>query len=124
MMTQAELAGYRQSLLALQHRLGADVSSLADEVLSADEQASGNLSHVPIHPADLGTDAYERELTQGLLENEEQTLEEIGAALERIEKGSFGCCERCHREIPEPRLQALPYTRYCVKCASDLPAKP
>jgi RNA polymerase-binding transcription factor DksA len=121
-MTPAQLADYRQTLLALQHRCSGDVSSLADEVLNADEQASGNLSHVPIHPADLGTDAYERELTQELRENEEQTLAEIGAALARIEKGSFGRCEGCQKDIPATRLQALPYTRYCVQCARDLPA--
>jgi RNA polymerase-binding transcription factor DksA len=122
-MTKAELAGYRQNLLDLGNRLSGDVSSLADEAHDADEQASGNLSHVPIHPADLGTEAYERQLTQDLLENEKQTLAEIVAALERIKEGSFGRCEGCQHEIPEARLQALPYTRYCVKCADDLPAR-
>jgi len=81
-MTKAELAGYRQNLLDLRNRLSGDVSSLADEAHDADEQVSGNLSHVPIHPADLGTEAYERQLTQDLLENEKQTLAEIVAALE------------------------------------------
>ena len=121
-MTQAELASYRQKLVALRQRLSGDVTSLAEEALNADEQASVNLSHVPLHPADLGTDAYERQLTQDLLENDKQTLAVIVAALERIEEGSFGRCEECPKEIPETRLQALPHTRYCLKCASELPA--
>src|SRR2546421_11746641 len=121
-MTQAELASYRQKLVALQHRLSGDVSSLAAEALNADEQASGNLSHVPLHPADLGSDAFERQFTEGLLAHERQTLAEILAALERIDAGSFGRCEGCRKQIPESRLQALPYTRYCLKCASEPPA--
>jgi len=122
-MTKAELASYRQKLVALRQRLSGDVTSLAEEALNADEQASANLSHVPLHPADLGTDAYERQLTQDLLENDKQTLAEIVAALERIVEGSFGLCEECRKEIPETRLQALPHTRYCLKCANELSAK-
>ena len=106
--------------MALRGRLAGDVSSLADEALNSKDEASGNLSHVPIHMADLGT--YERELTLGLLENEVQTLEEIAAALGRIEQGTFGHCEGCRTAIPEDRLHALPYARYCVECARGLQA--
>ena len=114
-MSTAELASYRWKLLALRGRLAGDVSSLADEALNSEDEASGNLSHVPIHMADLST--YERELTLGLLENEEQTLEEIAAALGRIEQGTFGQCEGCGKAIPKGRLHALPYARSCVGCA-------
>ncbi len=87
-MSTAELARYKRALLALRGRLAGDVSSLADEALSSEDEAGGNLSHVPIHMADLCT--YEREFTLGLLENEERTLEEIAAALGRMERGTFG----------------------------------
>ena len=56
---------------------------------------------------------------RSLLENEEQILEEIASALERIEQGNFGRCEECQREIPKARLEAIPYARYCVDCASN-----
>jgi RNA polymerase-binding transcription factor DksA len=119
-MSQAELASYRGQLLALRDRLTRDVSSLADEALNSEDEASGNLSHVPIHMADLGT--HEREFTLGLLENEEQTLGEIAAALGRIDEGTFGHCEGCREAIPKNRLHALPYARYCVECARRLQA--
>ena len=119
-MSTAELASYRGTLLALRDRLAGDVSSLAEEALNSEEEASGNLSHVPIHMADLGT--HEREFTLGLLENEEQTLEAIAAALGRIEQGTFGQCEGCRGAIPKDRLQALPYSRYCVDCGRRLQA--
>ena len=116
-MSPAELANYRRKLLALRGRLAGDVSSLAGEALNS-ERSGGNLSHVPLHRADLGT--YEREFTLGLLANEEQTLEEIAAALGRIEQGTFGRCEGCRKAIPRDRLHALPYARHCVACARKL----
>ena len=65
-MTQAELASYRQKLVALRQRLSGDVTSLAEEALNADEQASANLSHVPLHPADLGNqNAASRQVLRG-----------------------------------------------------------
>ena len=121
-MTKAELEGYRRQLLTLVERLNGDVSHLTDEALHADGgEVSGNLSHMPIHMADLGTDNFERENTLHLLANEEQMLDEIRAALERITQGTFGRCEECGGEVlPRGRLKELPYTRYCVTCAKKL----
>lgn len=117
-MTKAVLDTYRQQLVALRSRLKGDVSHLADEALrKAGGEASGSLSNMPIHMADLGTDNFEQEFTLSLLENEEQALDEIGAALDRIDKGTFGQCEECGKEIPRERLRALPYARRCVACA-------
>jgi RNA polymerase-binding transcription factor DksA len=117
-MSPAELAGYRGKLLALRDCHAGDFSSLAVEARNSEDEAGGNLSHVPIHMADLGT--HEREFTLGLLANEGHTLEEIAAALGRIEQGTFGHCEGCQQAIPKDRLRALPYARYCVECARRL----
>jgi RNA polymerase-binding transcription factor DksA len=118
MMTKTEMEQYRESLLVLRDRHNGDVSHLADEALRrTGSGAAGNLSNMPIHMADLGTDNFEQEFTLSLLQNEEQLLGEIAAALERMNQGTFGQCEECQGEIPKPRLQALPYTRYCVECA-------
>jgi DnaK suppressor protein len=120
-MTKAELKSYQQMLLDLQNRLNGDVSHLTDEALhQSGSEAGGNLSSMPIHMADLGTDAYEQENTLNLLQNEEQVLADIAAALDRVDHGTFGQCEECGKEIPEARLRALPYARYCVECARKL----
>jgi RNA polymerase-binding transcription factor DksA len=120
-MTQAELKTYEKRLQNLRERLTGDVSHLADEALhSAGGEASGSLSNVPLHPADLGTDNFEKEFTLNLIQNEEQVLGEIVDALDRIQKRSFGSCEECHRPIPAARLEALPYARHCVACARKL----
>src|SRR6266849_263866 len=120
-MTKTQLKAYRQQLQTLRSRLKGDLSHLADEALrKAGGEASGSLSNTPIHMADLGTDNFEQEFTLGLIQNEEQALDEIGAALDRLNQGTFGRCEECHKEIPKTRLNALPYTRHCVECARKL----
>lgn len=117
-MTKVDLEAYKQQLLHLRERLNGDVSHLADEALrKTDGDGASNLSHMPIHMADLGTDNFEQENTLSLLANEQQQLEEIGDALERIKQGSFGRCEECGTDIPKPRLKEIPYARFCVACA-------
>jgi RNA polymerase-binding transcription factor DksA len=120
-MTKADLDAYRQHLISLSSRLNGDVSHLADEALRKNQRdASGNLSSMPIHMADIGSDNFEQEFTLSLLQNEENVLKEIGDALERLKLGTFGLCEECQSAIPKARLGALPYTRYCVDCARKL----
>ena len=117
-MTKTDLHAYRDLLIALRDRHNGDVSHLADEALRrTGSGATGNLSNMPIHMADLGTDNFEQEFTLGLLENEERSLTEIGAALDRITQGTFGQCEECHKPVPKERLDAIPFTRHCVDCA-------
>jgi DnaK suppressor protein len=119
-MTKAELEKYRQHLLDLGKDLKGKVSDLQHEALrKAGGEESGNLSNMPVHMADLASDNFEQEVAIGLLETEEQRLEEIAAALERIENGSFGRCQECHKEISKERLQAIPYTQFCIECANQ-----
>jgi len=57
------------------------------------------------------------DLTVDSMERERQLLVEIEGALERLEDGEFGVCEGCGTDIPNRRLQALPWARYCIDCA-------
>ena len=112
---------YKERLVALRARLRDDVSRMADAVLEKTlMQANGDLSSMPIHMADIGTDNFEREFTLTLMESKDRTLEQIEEALERIEDGVYGVCEECHARIPKTRLNAIPYTILCMKCASRL----
>src|SRR5919108_2804952 len=95
-MTKPELENFRKLLEGLRRRLTGDVSHLADEALRArGGEASGSLSNAPLHMADLGTDNFEQEFAFTLLQNQEQALDEIRDALERIHLGTFGRCEEC-----------------------------
>ncbi len=120
-MKKAEMKVYREKLLALRARLRGDVNQMADAALNKSRsEANGDLSSMPIHMADIGSDNFEQEFTLSLMESEGGTLEQIEAALERIEDGEYGQCEECGVRIPKTRLNALPYATMCVKCASRM----
>ncbi len=116
-----DLASYRRVLQSLRSRLRGDLDQMTDEALGRDlGGGSGNLSNSPLHMADLGTDNYDQEFTLGLIENEQGTLELVNEALGRMESGTFGLCVECDEPISKPRLEAIPYARYCIRCARKL----
>ena len=114
-MKKLESRVYKEQLLRLRARLRGDVSAMADAALSSDPEAAA-----PIHMADVGSDNFEQENTLMLLENDEETLEKIEAALQRIEKGKYGLCTECGGRVPKMRLNAIPHTPHCVKCAEKI----
>ena len=117
-MTSDEMGYYRDRLLALRARLRGDVNQLADAALKKSRsEANGDLSSMPIHMADIGSDNFEQEFTLSLMENEGAALQKIESSLERIEEGTYGKCEECGAKIPKSRLNAIPYVTHCVKCA-------
>jgi DnaK suppressor protein len=119
-MNSADLKQYKDRLLLLRARLRNDVTSMTDAALHNDGSES---STMPIHMAELGSDNFEQEFTLSLLATEEDTLGMIERALERIENGTYGTCEECDGSIPKARLNALPHTPMCVKCASTRDAR-
>jgi RNA polymerase-binding protein DksA len=119
-MKKTEMKPYREQLLSLRARLRGDVSQMADATLKKRRSdANGDLSSMPIHMADIGTDNFEQEFTLSLMETEEGTLDLIEVSLERIEEGTYGQCEECGVKIPKTRLKAIPYASLCVKCATE-----
>jgi RNA polymerase-binding protein DksA len=123
-MKSDELEAFRQVLLGLRARLRGDLDQMTDEALRRHQpDSSGNLSNVPLHMADVGSENYDQEFTLGLIENEQGTLEQVHEALDRISAGTFGRCQECGEAIARPRLQALPYTRHCIQCAREMESR-
>jgi DnaK suppressor protein len=119
-----ELVSFREMLLGLRDRLRGDLNQMTDEALKRNQpDSSGNLSNVPLHMADVGTENYDQEFTLSLIENEQETLDQIQDALSRIEAGTFGRCQECGGPVGKARLQVLPYTRYCIECARKLESR-
>lgn len=118
-MKKAEIKPFKEMLLAMRARLRGDVSALANAALSKTGNGGGG-SSVPSHIADMGSDTFEQDNTILLMNSEGETLNEIEHALERIEEGGYGFCVECKVKIPKMRLKAIPYTPYCVKCASEI----
>jgi len=119
-MKNADMTVYKERLLALRARVRGDVNQMADAALNKSRtEANGDLSSMPIHMADLGTDNFEQEFTLSLMESDAGMLDKIESALERVEDGTYGACEECGAKIPKTRLNAIPYATMCVKCASE-----
>jgi RNA polymerase-binding protein DksA len=120
-LTVADIERFRQRLLEKRREIVGDVSEMADEALKKSRlDASGDLSSMPIHMADLGTDNYEQEFALGLMDSERKLLNEIDDALQRMEQKTYGICEGTGKPIAKARLQAQPWARYCVKYARML----
>ena len=83
-----------------------------------------NTTSMPTDVVELGSGNFDQELTLSLLGGEKNALEQIEAAIERIEDGSYGRCEECGKKIPKTRLEAIPYAAQCVRCASKEEANP
>jgi RNA polymerase-binding protein DksA len=117
-LTQAELDHFKGLLLRRREEILLNVVEIEDETLRKSRlDASGDLSSMPIHMADLGTDNYEQEFSLGLMDGERRILTEIDAALQRIEDGTYGICEGTGQPISKARLEAQPWARYSVEYA-------
>ena len=113
-----ELEHFRELLLDKRRELVGDMSHMEREALRS---ASGtNLSNLPMHMADMGTDNYEQEFTLGLVEKERVLLREINQALAKIQDGSYGMCEGTGKPINKIRLEAQPWARFSIEHARQM----
>ena len=113
-MLTTEFAPHLERLLALRARLRGVVIQMADNALNQDRS---RITSMPNHMAELGSENFDQELTLSLMGSERIALDQIGAAITRIEEGIYGRCETCGVQIPKARLAALPYAAQCVRCA-------
>ena len=102
-----DLEIYRKKLEVLQTDLSHTVQKKREEVVP--EAEVGDEADVTVHSLERGL-VFEQSGT------ERHMLEEVEAALRRIEKGTFGFCESDSEKISNARLNAMPYARYCIKC--------
>ena len=114
-LSKSELQEFKALLLVRKRVLQGDVKGLESEAMKKGADG-GDLSTLPMHLADLGTDSFEQDMSLGLMESESDELQEIEEAFERIGDGTFGLCETCKKKIPKERLKAIPYARLCVGC--------
>ena len=109
-----DLERYRDLLLIKRAEQLGDLSAMEAEALRSD---GGNLSHMPQHLADIGTDSYDQDFMLGMAETERKLLIEIEAALQRIEDKTYGMCFMTGKPIPKTRLNAKPWAKYTIEAA-------
>jgi DnaK suppressor protein len=113
-----ELELYRDQILAKRREIVGDMSSMEREALRA--SGSTNLSNLPLHMADMGTDNYEQEFTLGLMEKDRKLLRDLNDSLAKIQNGTYGLCEGTGKPISKARLEASPWARYSIEYARKL----
>jgi len=88
-----------------------DISAEERDLEDPDAQDRGEAADGQ-HPADIGTELFDRERDLGQLEQIERELREIEDALRRLDEGTYGVCGVCGRPIPDERLEAKPTARF------------
>ena len=116
-MKKSEMLAYKEKLQAIRSRLRGDVHTMAEVALRKSGIEGSDSNAMPIHMAELGSDNFEQEFTLGLIEVDGDTLDLIDSALDRISEGDYGKCIQCDGQIAKARLNAIPYTPVCIKCA-------
>lgn len=105
----------RRRLQALRTELYAELMA-RDRVLAEPVEARGEDATPSQHPADVGTDLFERESAVGLQLAFRWELAEVLAALERMDEGTYGACLDCGARIAAERLEARPHAARCLDC--------
>ena len=106
-LTAAELKEIKQHLLAQKEEAAARLKDKKN--LDMPEAEVGD-------PIDDASRSLDKEILFELSGNAHNTIEQIEAALRKIDKGIYGTCEYCRLPIPKKRIKALPFARYCVNC--------
>lgn len=91
----------------------------SDELARDSDQEGGIPTN---HMADVGTSVYERERLMTFEQEARDRVAAIQDALQRMDDGNYGTCQRCGRSIPLARLRAMPFSRYCVECQEIIDA--
>ena len=108
-MRKDRLAYYRKKLVEKQRQL---VEEVGRSALYAKGQEDDSIKDL----GDQATTAYTREFLFELGNGDRRLLKEVVTALQKMDDGSFGACERCSEPIAEKRLEAIPFARYCITC--------
>lgn len=113
---------YKKLLLKIKFQIQGDIKSMRDEN-EGEQSDKGDVSGHAMHMADVATDMYDREFNLSLASNDRELIQKIDAALQRIEKKTYGFCLKSGKRIPESRLKAVPYAEYCLEVQEELDVK-
>jgi len=98
------------------------LQNIRAEIVGEVEKISGKENEAE-HMADISDDAarsYDRKLQGDLEKQEWNKLKQVEAALEKVAQNKYGTCEQCEAEIPEARLEIMPYAEFCTQCLSEI----
>jgi DnaK suppressor protein len=108
-MDKKRLEYYKKKLDIRRAELLRGIARTEQEGREADDDPTVDL-------ADKAANSYTKEFLFGLTHENRSLLQLVDDALARIQQETFGECNACHQELPQKRLEAVPWTRYCVPC--------
>lgn len=121
-MDKQEYEKYRKSLNKEKARINNEIETFKKNYLNKGQmEATGELSTIDNHPADMGTEMFDRERNQALFHNEKHLLSKVEQALEKMNHGNYGKCDICGEEIPNERLDVMPSASTCINCEKESP---
>lgn len=116
-MRKIDVEKYRKKLIEERNRIREDMEALDRDITYGDTlSGQSELADYDNHPADAGTDTFEKEKDLAVRDNYRDVIGRIDEAIGKIDRGTYGECDRCGREIMKGRLDAIPYAIYCVEC--------
>jgi len=119
-LSQKQLDGFKKKLLKIKEDILFDISKMSG-ANGGGQDAGGDMpSGHGLHMADVATDMYDREFALGLTSNDRELLQKVYDALKRIEDGTYGICLKSKKPIPIARLNAIPYTEYCLEVQEEI----
>lgn len=116
-LTPEEIEEFKSLLLQKRREILGNVESIEKDTL---RKENTDLSHMPLHLGDMGSDTFEVENSLNLVDSERKMLVEVDEALNRIEAGTYGLCLGNNKPIGRARLNAIPWTKYSIEFASQL----
>jgi YteA family regulatory protein len=117
-----EMVKYRSVLLGEKNRINETIDKMKEHSNSDNMKAEiSELSVVDNHPADMGTEMFDKERNYALMDNEKNIVNQIDKALKRIEEGVYGKCVLCGEEIQKERINFMPYVLTCIDCERNKP---
>lgn len=119
-MDKKKIATLRKSLEDRRTEIQGDLERLSEEMqwLGVDQETErGGLGN---HLSDDGSSVMEQERISTISADLSEVLQQVNAALHKLDQGTYGICERCGKPINVERLEAFPYVAYCIECQSYL----
>lgn len=119
-MKKSELKQFEKRLIEERQKLLRELEYEGNQIAKTQLESSGDISAYSTHMADQGTETERREVNSQILSTRREALFEIDLALNKINQGKYGFCERCDKAIGKRRLKFLPQARLCIKCSRVL----
>ncbi|MFD3157419.1 TraR/DksA C4-type zinc finger protein [Haloimpatiens sp. FM7330] len=91
-----------------------------NDTINSNRDMENELSNYDNHPADAAGNLYDKERGLAFKDHEMSILKKIDNSLDDVEKGTYGTCKMCHKDILRERLEFIPYTQYCAKCQKEI----